>query len=331
MFIIAIAAVSVHCVRVKQNETVAMMNDTKILSTACLRDSNCSFKLGQGYKKDDSKVYNTVEVTSPMLKYGLLAILVIPLTLFPILFLFTRGDTGAKENHDAEADGLERLSEAINLLPTMPAYDAFIGDTSVWGPDGDKVVMVDERGQAQYHLLPSTALFRPLTGQLYHPQTGLLFNPIRNCTFDASKLMVFNSKDKCRLPAHPNLVYKCASDNSLFERCLSMSFSVSSEQDSGKWQIARSPASTAHSHLQIFPIRRIRPEELPENFAKRYEQLLRKWQTQAKLLRRMTFVEQLHPVTLLSEDEPQLNMDITSSNFKYATPMSHNPTNLHMV
>lgn len=317
-FTIAIAAVSVHCAPVKQNETVLGMKETKNLSSACINGSTCSFKLGHGHKKESS----TVAARSPFLKYGLLAILLIPLTLFPILFLFTRGDT-AKEDDETEADEFEALSEHIVLLPTMPAYDAFLADTSLWGPEDNQVVLMDESGLAQYHLLPSNALLRPLTGQLYHPQTGLLFNPIRHCTFDASSGHVINGKDNCRFPAHPNLVYKYANDNILFERSLAMSFSVSSKCDSGKWQIARSPVPTAHPHLQMNHIRRICPEELPEAFAKRYARLLTEWQAQRKYIRRMTFTEQLHPVNLLPVNESTLNKDLIYSNFQYFTPKTH--------
>ncbi len=296
--IFAITTSLSHCTEVSQNGTSALSTvETQNWSTVCLNGSNCVL-LKQG-RNNISGMSASFAAMRPLFTYSLFVILMIPFTLFPIVYLFTRNEPVTDEPEDDEPDGLEHLSERITFLPTLPAYDVFIADPTVWGPDDDRVVVVNRHGQAHYSLQPSTALLRPLTGQLYHPQSGLVFNPIRNCVFEPSSGLVINTKNSSRLPAHPNLVYRCGTDNKVFERCLAMSFRLSPEGDSGVWQLARSPACTSEGRpLQMDHVRRIRVEELPKTFAKRYAQLLAEWQAHAKRLRRMSFIERMQPGTL---------------------------------
>ncbi len=206
---------------------------------------------------------------------GLLALVVIiPLLLLPILFLFTRRSGFEDLDNDEDTpDLLQVLNVDYSLLPiTHP--DPFLGDPAVWSD----VVMVKQTGEQQqqeqpqpfYRLTPENAFVRLRTGQLYHPLSGLLFNPVPGCDFHvATGRLSFESSGSGhlpnsagQLPAH--LVYE-EDTHYVYEPTLSLA------SDGTHWHLAAAPTISEEG---VAPFRRVAADELPGTLQAIYQQLL---------------------------------------------------------
>lgn len=193
---------------------------------------------------------------------GLLAlVIIVPLVLMPILFLFTRR-SGLESLDDDTPDLFHILDVDYTLLPTDPSGDPILRDKSFWSD----IVRVNSKHHPFYRLTPQNAFIRSRTGQLYHNQSGLLFTPLPGCTFNVQtgRLHFDDSHlDHTKsLPAH--LVYE-EDTHCVYEPTLSLVC------NGHKWHLAVAPSDKV-AHVQ--PIRRAETNELPKSLQQIYADLL---------------------------------------------------------
>lgn len=173
----------------------------------------------------------------------------------------------------------EKSDKSLTLKPISESIifynltmDAYLRDPVTWDMGA---VALDDRSGEPYYQLPEN-----LTGEcahnkaLFHRATGLLFVPVPSLVFDtAGKQLLYSADMKIAQP-RPNLVYD-GSTLAVYERALAL---VAIDDNANNWSLARMPISSTP-----FPeIRRVEAEELPPEFADKYNELLAKWRRQPK-------------------------------------------------
>lgn len=246
-----------------ENESMTTGNSTAGADTALPDKSAKDFVrgkelLGESFEEDKTSGSSNGLGYIPL---GLLALVVIvPLLLLPVLFLFTRRSS-FEDLNDGTPDLLHVLNVDYTLLPTHPSGDPFLRDKSVWSD----IVQVNAKQNPFYRLTPQNAFIRPRTGQLYHPQSGLLFTPLRGCSFngETGRLDLNESQFEkaSTLPAHLHLVYE-EDTHYVYEPTLSLAY------NGHQWHLAVAPVT------DVQPMRRAQSNELPESLQQMYANLL---------------------------------------------------------